>query len=158
MRRAGCRELDAYTPYPLVQVERALGLGSSGIPRACAIAALLGGGLAYFLQWLFEAYLYPLNVGGRPAHFPLAFAIITFEMAVLAAALTAFFGVLFKGGLPALWSRVDEIAGFENVTKDRYWLAITGRAARDDSADETERQLSECEPMRIVRIHAGRIL
>jgi hypothetical protein len=47
---------------------------------AAGLGAVAG---AYGLQWLLNAYLYPLDAGGRPAHFPLAFVPITFEMGVL---------------------------------------------------------------------------
>src|SRR5690606_38456228 len=132
---AGTTKLDAYTPYPLDSVERALGLQRSRLPKLCAAAAFLGASAAYLLQWYLEAHLYPLNSGGRPVHFPLAFFIITFEMGVLAAGLTAFFGVLFTCRLLTLWDPVDEIAGFESATNHRYWLVVTGHDARGDDAE-----------------------
>lgn len=158
MREAGITRLDAYTPYPLDSVENALALQRSRLPKLCAAAAFLGAAGAYFLQWLLEAHLYPLNSGGRPVHFPLAFFIITFEMGVLAAGLTAFFGVLFTCRLLTLWDPVDEIDGFESASNDRYWLTVTGRDARDEDAAETQRRLGELGSLRVVRIRAGKVL
>lgn len=157
MREAGQEELDAFTPYPLHEVEHALGLRRSRLPQLCAAVGFTAAAGAYLLQWLLNAYLYPLNVGGRPPHFPLAFVIITFEMGVLFAGATAFLGVLGLSRLPTLWRPVDEIDGFQSATDNRYWLVVKGKDARD-RADATRDQLSELSPERVVTIRSGRVL
>src|SRR4051794_15721181 len=93
LRERGYRELDAYTPYSTAQVRDALEWRRSKLSWVVLVAALLGGGAAYFLQWYLVGYLYPLNVGGRPPHMPLAFVPITFEMAVLSGSVAAFVSV-----------------------------------------------------------------
>ena len=49
---------------------------------------------AYFLQWYSAVVDYPINAGGRPLHSWPSFIPATFELAVLGAALAAFFGFL----------------------------------------------------------------
>src|SRR5688572_27236319 len=95
----GHRQLDAYTPYSTEVVREALELGSSPLPRWVLTGGLLGAGGAYFLEWYLNGYLYPLNVGGRPPHMPLAFVPIAFEMGVLLAAFAAVLGVLVHAKL-----------------------------------------------------------
>ena len=89
------------------------------------LAAGLGAAFAgYGLQWLLQAVLYPLNVGGRPPHFPLAFVPITFEMGVLFASLTAFAAVLVGGKLLRLWYPSAEVEGIESSTASHFWLEL----------------------------------
>jgi hypothetical protein len=146
-------ELDAYTPYSSEEVREALALRPSRLPIAVFVAACLGAGLAYGLQWYTVAYLYPLNVGGRPPHMPLAFGPITFEMGVLASAATAFFGVLVLGRLVKLWDPVFEIPGFETASVDRFWLRVDTPGALDATALEAE--LEPAKPIRFLLLEAS---
>lgn len=139
-------ELDAYTPYSSEEVREALALPPSRLPYVVFVAACLGAGGAYWLEWYTTAHLYPINVGGRPEHMPLAFVPISFEMGVLASALTAFIGVLVLGKLVKLWDPVFEIPGFEGASVDRFWLRVDAPGALDAAAIE-----AELEPARPIR-------
>jgi hypothetical protein len=124
LRERGYRELDAYSPYGDPGVERALGRPRSRLPLATFAAGASGAGLAYFVQWLVAAYLYPLNVGGRPMHMPLTFVVITFEMGVLAAGFAVFVGVILKARLLRLYDPIFEVHGIERASVDRHWLRL----------------------------------
>jgi hypothetical protein len=124
LRAEGYPRLEVYMPFPSHEVEEALGARRSRLPLAIFVCGICGAGAAYFLQWLLVGYLYPLDVGGRPPHFPLAFVIITFEMGVLAASLCAFFGTLILGRLVRLTDDVQGTPGFPSVTRDRFWLEV----------------------------------
>jgi hypothetical protein len=67
---------------------------------------------------------YPLNVGGRPLNSWPLFIPVTFESAILCAALSGIFGMLVLNGLPCLYHPVFGVAGFERVTSDRFFLCI----------------------------------
>lgn len=149
MRKSGYRRLDAYTPYPLREVEEALELPPSRLPLLVFGAGMLGAGGGYFLQWLVNAYLYPLIVGSRPPHMPLAFVPITFEMGVLMAALAAFFGMLAFARLVRLWDPVFEISDFERASVDRFWLQVSARDQRF-RYDDTRRDLEALGALRVV--------
>lgn len=125
VRAWGPAELETYSPYPIPRIEGALAARRSRLSLAVLAAGLGGAAGAYGLQWLLNAYLYPLDVGGRPPHFPLAFVPITFEMGVLFASLTAFVGVLVGGRLMRLWHSVFEVHGIESATGSHVWLEIT---------------------------------
>jgi Protein of unknown function (DUF3341) len=127
--------LEAYTPYPSREIEHALRARRSRLAAAVFAAGIGAAAAAYALQWLLNAYLYPLDVGGRPPHFPLAFVPITFEMGVLFAALTAFAGVLVGGRLVRLWHPSRDVHGIESATHTSFWLEIE----TDAPAAEVER-------------------
>jgi Alternative complex III, ActD subunit len=134
MRQLGYVDLEVYMPFPSLEVEDALDRPRSRLPYVIAAVGLGAAAGAYTLQWLLVGVLYPLVVGGRPPHFPLGFVPITFEMGVLFASFTAFFGVLLLGRLVRLNDAVQNTPGFESVTTDRFWLevrTIDWRAARD---------------------------
>jgi hypothetical protein len=118
------RRLEAYLPFASEPVLEALGRPRSRLPRAVFAAGVGGAAAAYGLQWLVDAYLYPLDAGGRPPHLPLAFLVITFEMGVLAAALLAFLGVLVVARLVRLVDDVQVVPGFESASRDRFWLEV----------------------------------
>jgi hypothetical protein len=116
--------LEVYSPYPVPEIERALVAPRSRLAVPVLVAGLAAAAAAYGLQWLLNAYLYPLDVGGRPPHFPLAFVPITFEMGVLFAALTAFAVLAIGGGLFRLWHPSREVPGIESATAMHFWLEV----------------------------------
>ena len=124
LSRQGYAPLEAYTPYSTQEVRAALPERRSWIPYLVLAGGLLGASAAYFLQWYLVAYLYPLNVGGRSPHLPLAFVPISFEMGVLGASFSAFFGVLWAGRLVRPWHPVFEAQGFDSASVDKFWLAV----------------------------------
>jgi hypothetical protein len=142
LRREGYTRVEAYAPYPLHGLDEALHARPSRLPRAVFVVGVAAAATAYGLQWLLNAYLYPLDVGGRPAHFPLAYVPITFEMGVLFAGFTAFFGVLVLGRLGRLWQPIFEVDRIESVTRDGFWLEIAADDPRFDldATAETLRQ------------------
>jgi hypothetical protein len=146
--------IEAYTPYSTDEVRTALGRPRSLLGWFVFAAGLLGACGAYGLQWYLVGYLYPLNVGSRPPHMPLAFVPITFEMGVLFAASTAFFGALFAGSLVRPWHPVFETEGFESVSVDRFWLAVqTSDAVLDP--DEIAREAALLGALRGVVVSAS---
>ena len=148
LQERGYHDIDAYVPYLSHEVSDALKMPGSPIPWAVLIAGLCGAGGAYFLQWLLTAYLYPLDAGGRPPHFPLAYVLITFEMGVLFASLTAFIAVLVGSKLVRLVDGVQSIDGFASASRDGFWLELTVRE-RDGELDRARRALFEVGALRV---------
>lgn len=153
LRRRPELTLDAYTPYSSEEVREALALRPSRLPLFVFAAACLGAGGAYWLEWITTAHLYPVNVGGRPLHTPLAFVPISFEMGVLAASLTAFAGVLVLGKLVKLWDPVFEVPGFEGASVDRFWLRVDAPGELDAAAIEAE--LEAARPIRFLLLEVS---
>jgi hypothetical protein len=148
LRQREVRVVDAYTPFPSHVVEHALPDRPSRLPIAVFVAGVLAAGGAYLLQWFLVAHLYPLVVGGRPPHFPLAFVIITFEMGVLFASLTAFAATIVVGKLLRLRDDVQGTEGFESATRDRFWLEVAS-GERSRPHEEVRRVLVELGALRV---------
>lgn len=144
----GYSRIDAYLPYPSHAVEHALARRPSRLPVAIFMAGVAAAAGAYFLQWFLVGYLYPLVVGSRPPHFPLPFVIITFEMGVLFAGLTAFLGTLVLGRLVTLIDGTYGTPGFETATRDRFWLEVLVRDRKYDP-ERTRQLLGELGALRI---------
>jgi hypothetical protein len=155
LREMGLRKLDAYTPYPIRALEPLLGIKRSFIPKVVLGMALLGAASAYALQWWCAAVAYPLNVGGRPYHSGPAFIPITFETGVLFAALTAFVLPLVLAGLPRLHHPVFEVDGFESVSVDGYWVAVSVDDPELDRA-RAETELKSLGAKRVVQVEGKR--
>ena len=151
LRAQGHRGLRAYTPYSTPEVREALAQPPSRLPVFVFLAGITGAGGAYFLQWYLVAHLYPLNVGGRPPHLPLAFVPITFEMGVLLAGITAFVGVFVLARLVRLWHPVFEVEAFESASIDHFWLRIDATEPEFD-AEALARAVEPFEPSRRVLI------
>lgn len=133
VRARGLEKLEAYTPYPVPELDDLLGAPRSPMSLVAAIGAIAGAAGGYALQWLLDAYLYPVDAGGRPAHMPLAFVIITLEMGFLFGGLAVFFGNLAAGRLVTLWEPIADLEGFASATRAGYWLAIDADDPRYDA-------------------------
>ncbi|MBV8756519.1 MAG: DUF3341 domain-containing protein [Deltaproteobacteria bacterium] len=125
-RARGLSQLEVYSPVPSEQIDAALGKPRSRLAVACGLGALAGALGAYALQWYLVAYLYPIDLGGRPPHMPLAYLIITIEMGFLVGALAVFVGFLIAARLVRLWDPISDVPGIESATRDKFWLAIDG--------------------------------
>lgn len=125
LRAKGYQRMEAYTPHPIPELEERLGIPRSTIPRFVLAGGVIGGLFAFGLQWWLNGVDYPLNVGGRPLFSAPAFIPITFETIVLFAALTGFATFLYKTRLPTLQQPLLAVEGFERVSIDKFWLALS---------------------------------
>ena len=156
-KKAGWEIVDIYTPYPVHESFRALGLTRSRLPCAAFVFGLLGVCLAlWFQSWvsgwdwgwpwnllqpdfLPASDLRPLNVGGRPWNSWPAFVPVTFEMMVLCAGL----------GVVATWlvvcrlypGKTADLAS-PQVTDHRFVLEVRAAGPEAD-AEALRRQFHE---------------
>ena len=151
LRAKGYTRLDTYSPYAVPGIAPLLPLRRSRLPVVVFVVGLLGAIASYAIQWYADAFDYPLNIGGRPAHAIPAFIVPTFEGTILSAALAAFLGVFVILRLPRLWKPVFEIDGFERATIDRFWVAIDRRDHRA-GPDVTPGELARLHPLRVVQL------
>ncbi|HEX4682418.1 MAG TPA: DUF3341 domain-containing protein [Gemmatimonadaceae bacterium] len=147
----GYTVLETYSPVPITH---GLRRSTSRLPVMVFLGGLFGGIASYAIQWYANAYAYPLDIGGRPAHAAPAFFIATFEGTVLCAALTAFFGFFVIARLPQPYHPVFEIDGFERATVDRYWVAV-GADDHRSSPELTPRELYRLDALRVVTLEAA---
>jgi len=124
LRAKGFTHLEAYTPHPVKEIDDALAAKRSPLAIAAGLGGLCGALGGYLLQWYLVAHLYPIDSGGRPAHMPLPFLIITIEMGFLFGALAVVAAFFVGARLVNLWDPLFEVPGFESATRDGYWLAV----------------------------------
>ena len=136
LRAEGQTELDLHSPVPLHGSDEALGLKRSIVPRIALVAGLVGAVSGYLMQWYLVGVDFPINVGGRPPHSPPAFIPVTFELGVLFAALSIFFGLFALWGMPRLHHPVFEVEAFRSASVDGLWLsaAVSAEAAEGTAA------------------------
>jgi hypothetical protein len=151
MRGEGYRSFNAFTPYPAKEVDHAMGLTRSRLPRLVLAGGLTGATVGYLIQFYTKAVDYPINVGGRPDNAIPAFVPITFETAILFAALSTFFGLLWLCRLPRLWHPVFEVEGFERTSVDRFWLCVDSKDPRF-AFDSLREKLETLGALRIVSV------
>src|SRR5690606_8094201 len=149
----GYERLDAYMPYPDDRVLERIRPRASEVSVVGGVFALLGVLTGYGVQWYLNAINYPLDVGGRSAHSPLAFVPVMFETGVLFCGLATFVVTLAFSGLPALWRPEFEIEGFERASLDRFWVFVSARDPRFDRTTTTE-LLESLQPLRVVELGA----
>jgi hypothetical protein len=147
------RDIDAYTPYPVEGLAEAVGFKRNRVPLVTLLGGLLGGAGAYFMQWYSAVVDYPINAGGRPLHSWPAFIPATFELAILGAALAAFFGFIILNGLPRLRHPVFNAPDFDLASKSRFFLCVRASDPRFDERD-LERLLHGLHPVRVVSVEA----
>jgi len=142
LRAEGRGHLDLHTPYPIHGAEEALGLRRSTVPIVTLVAGVTGALSGYLLQWYTVGFDWPLNVGNRPPHSPPAFIPVTFELGVLFAALSIFFGLLFAYfRFPRVHHPVFEVEGFRSASIDGLWLSAEVPDAEGEAVAAALRKL-----------------
>jgi hypothetical protein len=86
-RDHGLRIADAYTPYAVHGLGRAMGLRPSRLPWVCFGLGLFGAVSKLAFQFWAMAVDWPVNVGGKPWNSFPAYVPVTFEVMVLLAGL-----------------------------------------------------------------------
>jgi hypothetical protein len=131
VRANGYRNLDAFTPFPVHQLQEVLKLREFRVPLLCLWGGIAGFCIALLMQ-LYVNFDYPLNVGGRPQYALTAFAVVTFELTILFAALTPAIGMLALNGLPRLNHPLFEARSFRRASNDRFLLCVLASDPRFD--------------------------
>jgi hypothetical protein len=133
-RERGYRRLEAYTPYPIRELDDVLPM-TNYLPAVVLAAGAVGGFGAFYLQFGIAALVYPLNIGGRPLNSWPQWIPIIFELTVLFAACAAFFGMLFFAGFPAVYHPLFRIPSFRRVSDNGFFLCIEARDPRFDAVE-----------------------
>ncbi len=143
VRDAGYKRWDCYTPFPVHGLDRSMGIRPTILPWLVLGAGLAGCGLAVGMQWYTNAPAtarpaagglagYPLIFSGKPYWSLPANIPIIFELSVLLAELTAFFGLWGLIRLPRFYFPAFGSRRFRKVTDDGFFIIIE---AADKSFD-----------------------
>jgi hypothetical protein len=131
VRREGFRIVDAFTPYAVHGLERAMGLRPSRLTWVCFLCGMTGVlGMLWFEHWT-ASIDWQLDVGGKPWNSLPSDVPVAFEAAVLLAGFGSVFALLvvsrlFPGKQPQIIN--------PRVTDDRFVLVID----EADAAFDTE--------------------
>jgi len=143
VRDAGFSKWDAHTPFPVHNLDKAMGLKASKLPWLVLVCGLSGAVGAMALQWWVHAVRYPLVFAGKPLFSWQAFVPVCFEVMVLFSAFGAVLGMFHMNRLPQLYHPLFNSTNFERVTDDRFFISIEIEDPRFD-ADETAAFLRAC--------------
>jgi hypothetical protein len=130
-RKAGYRDIDTFTPFPVYELFPVLRLRDRRVLWLGLFGGILGFALALGMQ-LFTNWDYPINVGGRPLYALSAFMVVCFELTILFAALTPAIGMLALNGLPRLHHPVFNAPQFYRASRDRFFLCVLASDAKFD--------------------------
>ena len=149
VRDAGYRKWDCYSPFPVHGLDRAMGIRPTLLPWLVLGAGLTGCAVALGMQWYVNSPQtaiaalgglsgFPLVFSGKPywslpAHIPIAF-----ELTVLFASLTAFFGLWALVGLPRYYFPAMGSPRFRKVTDDGLFIIIEAADRRFELAGTRE--------------------
>src|ERR1043166_2059321 len=124
VRDAGYVKTDAFSPFPLHEIDEALGIKRSVLPYLIFAGGITGLLTGFGLEYFVHVFDFPIIVGGRP-HFSLpAFVPPAYELTILFASFTAVFGMLFLNGLPSPYHPVFKVPRFALATREKFFLII----------------------------------
>jgi hypothetical protein len=123
-REAGFKKFDAYSPFPIHEIDEAMDLHDNRVSLFTLIGGIIGccGGFG-LASWV-EAVALPLNIGGRPLISAPMFIPITFEMTILLGGLTAAISMLVMNGLPSPYHPVFNVERFSDASRNKFFLCI----------------------------------
>lgn len=140
LNESGFTKWDAHSPFPVHGLDRAMGLKRTRLPWAVFAAGLAGCSGGVLMQWWMNAVNYPLIISGKPFFSLPANVPVAFELTILLAALTAFFGMLVANGLPQLHHPLFADPRFRKATTDGFFVSVEAADPRFD-VEKTEEML-----------------
>ena len=151
-KEAGFRKFDAYSPYPMHELDDAMDLHDNRVSLFTLIGGLLGccGGFT-LASWCAEAF--PLNIGGRPLISVPMFIPVTFECTILIGGLTAAISMLLMNGFPSPYHPVFNVERFADASRSKFFLCIESADPKFDR-QATENFLASLEPEEIAEVAA----
>jgi mono/diheme cytochrome c family protein len=135
VKARGLGRLEAYTPYPVHGLDRALGQRRSPLGGMVFVMGVLGALTALLFQYWVSAVDYPIVTGGKAPSSWQAFIPIMFEVMVLFATFTAGLGMLLLlNRLPFFGHPVLAARAIQGITRDRFALAVEADGPFDPEA------------------------
>ncbi len=150
-RAEGYRKFDAYSPFPIEELTHALHLERNRLPLIVLVGGIIGGLTGYLLQYWVTVWNYPINIGGRPLHSWPAYIVITFELTILFAAISAVLGLFALCGLPMPYHPTFNVPNFALASRNRFFLCIESSDPLFDQ-DRTTKFLESLEPKEVSEV------
>jgi hypothetical protein len=134
VRDAGYTKWDSYTPFPVHNLDRAMGLRTSIVPWIVFAAGMTGALSGITLQWWSSSIEYPIIIAAKPLFSYQANVPVTFEMGILFSAFGAVLGMLGLNKLPQYYHSLFKVERFARVTDDKFFIAIEVGDPKYDAA------------------------
>ncbi len=132
VREAGFKHFDAYSPYPIHELDDAMDLHDNRVSLFTLIGGIIGGLSGFGLCSWVESVALPLNIGGRPLISVPMFIPITFELTILIGGLTAAISMIILNGLPMPYHPVFNVERFANASRSKFFLCIESEDPKFD--------------------------
>lgn len=151
VREAGFKHFDAYSPYPIHELDEAMDLHDNRVSLFTLIGGIIGGCTGFGLCSWVESVALPLNIGGRPLISVPMFIPITFELTILIGGLTAAISMIMLNGLPRPYHPVFNVEKFANASRSKFFLCIESEDPKFNR-DETANFLESLNPEEISEV------
>jgi len=132
VRDAGYVRWDSYTPFPVHNLDKAMGLKPSMLPWIVFACGMTGASLGFLLQYWVSAVEYPIIVHGKPYFSYQAFWPVTFEGGILCAAFGAVRGMFGLNKLRQWYHSLFKVPKCARAIDDSVFIAIEATDAKDE--------------------------
>lgn len=134
VRDAGYKKTDAFAPFPVHGIDKALGIKPTVLPWIVLGCGLVGTMTGLAMQIWMNAVDYQYIISGKPYLSLPAFIPVAYELTILFASFGAFFGMWALNGLPRYSNPIFTDPRFDRATDDRFFLYVD---AKDEKFDES---------------------
>jgi hypothetical protein len=148
VRLAGYTKTDGYSPFPIPEIDEALGIKKTKLPWIIFFVGLTACCSAFTMQWFANVIHYPINIGGRPTNSWPMFIPITFELTILCSALTTAFGMAIANSLPWYYHPAFNVPSFVKATSHGFFLTIES-ADKNFDLERTREFLKSLNPVEV---------
>jgi hypothetical protein len=148
---AGYRDVEGYTPQPIVELPEILGSRRTYIAPIVGVAATCGVLGGFGMQYFANVIYFPWNIGGKPPNSWPMWIPITFECGILASAVVGVIAMLALNGLPKPYHPMFRLDAFSRASKDRFFLCIESTDPKFDVA-QTRQFLESLAPLSVMEV------
>lgn len=150
---AGYRDMDAYTPFPIHGLSEKLGFKKTMVAPVTLLGGLAGATFGFGMQYFAMAVHYQYEIGGKPLNSWPSYLVITFELMILFAGFSAFFGMWLMNGLPRPHHPIFNAKRFERASSDGFFLCIEVTDGQYDT-DKVQTFLQDLGPVEVSEVPA----
>ncbi|MDH4261639.1 MAG: DUF3341 domain-containing protein [Spirochaetia bacterium] len=145
VRDAGIKRFDCFTPFPIHNLQEAMGLSRSWVPFISAIGALTGGTFAFSSMTWIDTSSWPRIIGGKPPFSWPIYLPITFELTVLFTAFATLGITLYLGRL----GKSSRRPVVNTVTSDGFAIWIGDDMSKSDVEKLLQGLYTDINPVKV---------
>ncbi len=134
VRDAGYTKADAFAPFAVHGIDKALGIKPTVLPWISLTAGGIGTCTALVMQAWMNGINYPYIISGKPFISLPASIPVAFELTILFASFATFLGMWALNGLPRFSNALFTSPRFDRATDDTFFLFLDAKDKRFDEA------------------------